>query len=91
MKYQIKGRYGISCVIRQDSTNRWVVRIKSDMCRFGLTPDHQSLSFVDPDGGPFIWLGETLNRYHRDLPSVKITKIVNGKGRSIILHTEKQP
>lgn len=87
MTYQIKGRYGISCTLRQESRNRWKLRVKSGMCRFGLTPDHESLSFVDPDGGPFIDVGSSLNRYCRDLPDTKIVKIVHTKGRGITLHT----
>ena len=87
MTYQIKGRYGISCTLRQESRNRWKLRTKSGMCRFGPTPDHESLSFIDPDGGPFIGLGDNLNRYHRNLPKGKITKIVHAIGRGIILHT----
>lgn len=87
MTYQIKGRYGISCTLKQESRNRWKLRVKSGMCRFGLTPDHESLSFIDPDGGPFIALGDSLNYYHRDLPKVKVTKIVHAKGRGIMLHT----
>lgn len=91
MTHQIKGRYGISCILRQESRNRWALRIKSGMCRFGGSADAESLGFVDPSGGPFIALGETLNRYHRDLPAVKITKIVHAIGRGIILHTKQEP
>lgn len=87
MKYEIKGRYGISCTLRQESRNRWKLRVKSGMCRFGLSNDPESLGFVDPSGGPFIALGDPLHRYHRDLPKVKITKIVHVKGRGIVLHT----
>lgn len=87
MTYQIKGRYGISCTLKQESRNRWKLRVKSGTCRFGLTPDHESLSFIDPEGGPFIALGDNLNYCHRDLPDVKITKIVHAKGRGIMLHT----
>ena len=87
MTYQIKGRYGISCTLKQESRNRWKLRVKSGMCRFGMTPDHESLSFVDPEGGPFISLGDSLNRYLRDLPKVTITKIVHAKGSGIMLHT----
>lgn len=87
MTHQIKGRYGISCTLRQESRNRWKLRVKSGWCRYGMTPDHDSLSFVDPDGGPFIGLGDSLNYYHRDLPKVKVTKIEHVKGRGIVLHT----
>ena len=90
MTHQIKGRYGISCTIRQESKNRWAFRTKSGMCRFGLSDDPESLGFVDPSGGPFIALGDSLNYYHRDLPAVKIAKIIHVKGRGIVLHTEPE-
>ncbi len=90
MKHILKGRYGPSATLKQESKNRWALRIKSGCCRFGLTEDKQSLSFIDPEGGPFIRIGDKLSEIQRDLPPVTITKIVHTKGRGITLHTEEQ-
>jgi hypothetical protein len=88
MKHILKGRYGPSATLKQESKNRWALRIKSGCCRFGLTEDKQSLSFVDPEGGPFIALGDKLSLLHRKLPPVTITKIDNEEGIGIVITTE---
>jgi hypothetical protein len=87
-KYILKGRYGQSATLRQTSKNRWMLRVNSGWCRYGMTEDCQSLEFVDPEGGPFIQVGYRLSAIQRDLPSVAITKIELDKQDKIILHTK---
>jgi hypothetical protein len=88
MKHILKGRYGPSATIRQTSKNRWMFRAISGWCRYGMTEANNSLSFVDPEGGPFIPVGCSLGELQRDLPSAVITKIELNKQDKIILHTK---
>ena len=89
MKCEIKGRYGISCTLTKLNDGKWKMNTYNDFMRFGMTEDGDSILFVDPDGGPFIGVGDSLHVFHRNLPKKKITKITSKMDDGIIIHTAK--
>jgi len=68
----IQGRYGVSCTITKAGPNRWKFNCHGS-CRFGSNDN--GLTFVDPSGGPFIGIGDTLKSINKNLPDEKIISI----------------
>lgn len=87
MKCEIKGRFGPSCILKKLDDGKWEFYTFNDFMRFGMTADEDSLLFIDPDGGPFIGVGDSLHVFHRNLPKKKITKITSEPNERIIIHT----
>lgn len=88
MKFNIRGRSGLSCVLTKESETRWKMRTLDGWCKYGLVENSDALAFVDPSGGPFIALGDKLSLFHRKLPNVTIVKIENEEGIGIVITTE---
>lgn len=88
MKTPIKGHYGtLTSHISELDPNHYGLEFEVPYYRVG--GDVDKLMYVDPSGGPFMHVGDPLNKFHKDLPDRKIVKILNGEG-GIIFELEPQ-
>lgn len=72
---KIRGHYGAhTCSLNKVSDNSYELELVDDFCRFGLA-EGGGYFFVDPSGGPFMAVGESLRRFHKDLPDTPIRAI----------------
>jgi hypothetical protein len=56
--------------------SKWYVDIsKSEMINFTKSGGCGDIVAVDPDGGPYITVGNDLSEYHPTLPDIEISKI----------------
>ncbi len=72
--YDITGRYGISCTIKQIDDSHYGFKSKDGFVRMGQDADGH-MSFVDPSGGPMIALQDRLCEIDRRLPDKLITEM----------------
>jgi hypothetical protein len=87
MKIFTRNRYGHETWFESRRGNKWKVSCtKAHYCRLGGEPDN--IIYWDPEGGPFIEKGVSLNRFHKDLPDSLITSIKPLKTGGIIVSTE---
>jgi hypothetical protein len=83
---KIEGRYGKHTVTATKvSDGVYHLRMVEGFYRCGgFSEDEQGvegLSFIDPSGGPFIEYGSIAQRYHPDLPPIKIKKLEGHDGK----------
>ena len=76
MKQVVKSRYGDDRVFYCENSKWFVDLRKSLYVRVSANQDLE-LTAIDPDGGPFMAIGNTLSDFSSALPDVKITKIKN--------------
>lgn len=53
-------RYGESRNITNNGHNIWTVEGKAHYFRVGMTEDNTKIDYFDPEGGPFIHVGDDL-------------------------------
>lgn len=90
--YKTISRYSKTRTITEAGENRWKLGGEILYCRAGMD-DTNAISFVDPDGGPFISRDSALKEYFRDFPdpNVVIDRIESGDdGYVFITKTELQ-
>lgn len=73
-KYTVKSRYGEERHFEFYDHGVYFVA-NTRWCRFGHN-NAGKISFVDPDGGPFVSVGANLNEFGDDFPDFVIGEIV---------------
>lgn len=90
---KIKGHYGthtVTAIKILDGVYR--LKMVDDFYRCGGfsedTKGVEGLSFIDPSGGPFIGHGSVANKYHPDLPNLRIKKLEGRMDGGLTMHLE---
>lgn len=74
--FKIIGRYGHSCTLTKLKPKKYLISFVQPVIRYGFSEDQNTLSFIDPSGGPFISVGTSLKEYNSKLPDKPIISIV---------------
>ncbi len=59
--------------------SKWYTNLKECLFIRVITNYDKTLSAIDPDGGPYIAIGDKLSRFNKALPDITISKIEHVK------------
>ena len=92
MEYSITNDDGLCVTLSktEGSENVFVAEIKTPKYQCGFSHEKQTLTFIEPTGGPQLAVGTSLKEYGEDLPDAVIESIVDA-GSLIIIKTETTP
>lgn len=80
-KIRLKSRERINNWLEPYGENSYLLRSELDHIRVGRDKENKKVIFIDPPGGPFITIGDTLDEVGREVKSIDA---IEGKGFSII-------
>ena len=76
MKVVNKNRNGFECEFIKLNETSWSFECKESLYTGQGGDGLGGINFIDPEGGPFIHVGDELHEYSDELPCKKIKKIV---------------
>jgi len=79
MKQVVKSRYGDERLFYCEES-KWFVDLKETQFTRYITNEKQELTGVDPEGGPYIGVGDKLSNFSSALPDVRISQIERKSG-----------
>lgn len=74
MKQVVRSRHGDERLFYYEES-KWFVDLKETQFTRCTTNEKQELTAVDPDGGPYIGVGDKLSDFSSTLPDVRISQI----------------
>jgi len=79
MKQVVRSRYGDDRLFYYEES-KWFVDLKeSQFTRYTIN-EKQELTGIDPDGGPYIEVGDKLSDFSSALPDIRISQIERKSG-----------
>jgi hypothetical protein len=59
---KIKSRYGVDRTINKHGKGWYTMEGHSDYIRVGMTEDNTEVAYIDPQGGPFLHVGDDFEK-----------------------------
>lgn len=80
-RVKLHSRNGINNWLVHHKDNTYILESELDHIRVGyMNSDHDIIAFIDPPGGPFMSVGNTLDEMNKEVDSIDFIK---GKGYGI--------
>lgn len=89
MEVKIKNRYDDSLTFLLNEEHKCVIVKGCKYTRIGFNGDNK-ISFIDPQGGPFIALGMNLIEIHENFKDLIISSIIRGDAYAYVLKYEER-